>query len=61
MRTQQRVIPHAAFLAIDAEDFEQLQLSSLVTQEDADWDESEYAEESLAKNVIEFLHESAED
>lgn len=61
MRTQQLVISHAAFLAIDADDFEQLQLSSLTIQEDPDWEESEYAEESLANNVIEFLHEFPED
>lgn len=61
MRTQQLVVPHAAFLTIDADDFEQLEMSSLTIQEDSDWNESEYAEESLASNVIEFLHESAAD
>jgi hypothetical protein len=61
MRTQQLVISHAAFLAIDADDFEELKMSSLVMQEDTDWEESEYAEESLAGNVVAFLKETSDE
>jgi len=62
MRTQQ-VTTHKAVYSFETEDFEQWQLGSLKAIDDAEEDEyeSQFDEESLAGNVIEFLHEAAED
>jgi hypothetical protein len=52
-------IPHGLLYSVEPDNFAQLHLSDQATHDDFDWEEyeSEYAEESLANNVIAFLKE----
>ena len=54
-------VPHGLLYSVAPQDFEQLHLSDSAVHDDFDWEEyeSEYAEESLANNVLDFLKEIA--
>jgi hypothetical protein len=54
-------VPHGLLYSVAPQDIAQLRLSDTAVHDDFDWEEyeSEYAEESLANNVIDFLKEVA--
>lgn len=54
-------IPHGLLYSVEPQDFAQLHLSDQAAHDDFDWEEyeAEYAEESLANNVLAFLKEVA--
>lgn len=55
----QQMIPHGLLYSVAPEHFAQLHISDDSFVDDFDWEESEnqYAGESLASNVLEFLKE----
>ena len=56
-----QTIPHGLLYSVDPQDFAKFQLSDQATHNNFDWEEyqSEYAEETLASNVISFFKELA--
>lgn len=56
----QHVISDSRVYSFETEDFEEWQMDSLVVEDEEDWEYSEYAEEKLAGNVVEFLKETAD-
>jgi hypothetical protein len=54
-------IPHGLLYSVEPQDLARFHLSDKATHDDFDWEEyeSEYAEDSLAGNVVSFLKEFA--
>jgi hypothetical protein len=54
-------IPHGLLYSVEPQDFAKFQLSDQASHDNFDWEEyeSEYAEETLACNVISFFKELA--
>jgi len=50
-------VAHGLLYSVAPQDFAQMHLSDQASHDDFAWEESEYAEESLANNVIAFLKE----
>jgi len=52
-------VPHGLLYSLGPQDIEQMHLSENAIHDEFDWEEyeSEYADETLANNVIDFLRE----